>query len=67
VDIMEFTEFKKRIADIFGKPNAFVFTPEEEYQLKELCDKFNEFIEDAYDEGFDEGYKMGKLNAEATY
>ena len=60
MDIMEFTEFKKRIADIFGKPNAFVFTPEEEYQLKELYEEF----ENAFDLGFDAGYEMGKDNAE---
>ena len=61
MDIIEFVEFKKRIADIFGKPNAFVFTPEEEYQLKELYDKF---IADAYDNGFEAGYEMGKDDAE---
>lgn len=49
---MEFGEFRRKIAYMFGRSCQFDFTQEEELKLKDLYDEI-------YDLGEDIGYKMG--------
>ena len=56
---MTYVEFRRNLADAIGK-NQFLFTPNEEYKLKELYDQMCSDHDSAYDEGYEEGYEAAK-------
>ena len=53
---MEFGEFRRKIAYMFGRSCQFDFTQEEETKLKDLYDEIYDLGEDiGYKRGFEEG------------
>jgi len=53
---MEFGEFRRKIAYMFGRSCQFDFTQEEEMKLKYLYDEIYDLGEDrGYNRGFEDG------------